>query len=57
MGVVGDSLLNAFDILSLVVVYSPVRAEVEVLDYCAEVVTAAPGLGDTLFVELKGTWD
>ena len=45
------ALLDAFDSLSLVVVCSPVGAEVGVLDYCTEVGKAAPGLVDIPFLE------
>lgn len=51
------ALVGSSDILGSDVVCSRVRAGVEVLEYCTEVVKTAPGLRDSLSVELTVTWD
>lgn len=57
MDVADAALVGSSDVVGSNVVRSLVRTGVEVLDYCTEVVKAPPGLGDSLSVELKMTWD
>lgn len=55
--VADDALTGASDTPGLVVVCSPVMAKAGPLDRDTEAGKSAPGLGDTLFAELKVIWE